>query len=170
LCFNVLTRLLQHVHDLGPFADSKVADSGPRRAPQPPESREFGDIPTPERDSGQLTNTSRDFETHFRLPRRKSKTDLLVNDTRKSGSNSLGGSGRDRSSAGSRLSAVSGRRRIAQKTLSHPDGDVLRIAADAGRVLVSRDVRTMPGHLEKFVSQNPSPGLLLIPSSRPIGW
>jgi hypothetical protein len=49
------------------------------------------------------------------------------------------------------------------------DADVLRIAADAGRVLVSHDVRTMPGHFEKFVSENPSPGLLLIPSSRPIG-
>ena len=47
-----------------------------------------------------------------------------------------------------------------------PDGtsdpDILRIAADAGRVLVSRDVRTMTGHFDKFVSENPSPGLLLI--------
>jgi len=49
------------------------------------------------------------------------------------------------------------------------DPEVLRIAADAGRVLVSRDVSTMPGHFERFVSENASPGLLSIPSRRPIG-
>jgi hypothetical protein len=49
------------------------------------------------------------------------------------------------------------------------DPEVLRIAADAGRVLVSRDVTTMPGHFERFISENASPGLLLIPSSRQIG-
>lgn len=49
------------------------------------------------------------------------------------------------------------------------DSEVLRIAADAGRVLVSRDVATMPGQFERFVAENDSPGLLLIPSSRGIG-
>lgn len=50
-----------------------------------------------------------------------------------------------------------------------PDPEVLRIAAEAGRVLVSRDVTTLPNHFERFVSEHASPGLLLIPSSRPIG-
>lgn len=54
-----------------------------------------------------------------------------------------------------------------------PDGasdpDVLQIAAEAGRVLVSRDVATMPSHFAGFVKDRESPGLLLIPSRRPIG-
>jgi Domain of unknown function (DUF5615) len=50
-----------------------------------------------------------------------------------------------------------------------PDPEVLRIAAGLGRVLVSRDVTTMPGHFERFVMQNQSPGLLLIPSRRSSG-
>ncbi|HYW45501.1 MAG TPA: hypothetical protein VE959_21745 [Bryobacteraceae bacterium] len=54
-----------------------------------------------------------------------------------------------------------------------PDGtsdpDVLRFAADDGRVLVSRDVSTMPEFFERFISENESPGLLLIPSRRSIG-
>jgi hypothetical protein len=51
---------------------------------------------------------------------------------------------------------------------STPDPEVLRTAAAAGRVLVSRDVTTMPGHFEEFVSKNSSPGLLLIPARRSI--
>ena len=50
-----------------------------------------------------------------------------------------------------------------------PDPEVLRIAVDYGRVLVSRDVTTMPGHFVRFVAQRELPGLLLIPSRRPIG-
>ena len=54
-----------------------------------------------------------------------------------------------------------------------PDGtsdpDVLRIAAEAGRVLVSRDVSTMPEHFERFIQTQESPGLLLVHSQRPIG-
>jgi hypothetical protein len=49
------------------------------------------------------------------------------------------------------------------------DPDVLRLAADAGRVLVSRDVGTMPDHFKRFVAEQESPGLLLIPSSKSIG-
>ena len=44
------------------------------------------------------------------------------------------------------------------------DSEVLRIAAKAGRVLVSDDV-AMQGHFEHFVKQHDSPGLLLTPSS-----
>jgi len=49
------------------------------------------------------------------------------------------------------------------------DPEVLRIAAEAGRVLVSRDVTTMPRHFARFVAENHSPGLLLVPSQRSIG-
>jgi hypothetical protein len=54
-----------------------------------------------------------------------------------------------------------------------PDGtldpEVLQIAADAGRVLVSRDISTMYGHFAQFIEQCDSPGVLLIPSNRSIG-
>jgi hypothetical protein len=49
------------------------------------------------------------------------------------------------------------------------DDSVLRISADAGRVLVTRDVRTMGVHFWDFVAQYQSPGVLLIPSSRTTG-
>lgn len=50
-----------------------------------------------------------------------------------------------------------------------PDADVLALCADQGRVLITGDVRTMSGHLEDFVSKSNSPGVILVPSSRPIG-
>ena len=50
-----------------------------------------------------------------------------------------------------------------------PDAEVLRIAAEEGRVLVSGDLRTMRVHFEKFVALRESPGVLLIPSTRSIG-
>jgi hypothetical protein len=50
-----------------------------------------------------------------------------------------------------------------------PDAEVLGVAADAGRVLVTRDVRTMRVHFQQFVAGRESPGVLLIPSSRSIG-
>lgn len=49
------------------------------------------------------------------------------------------------------------------------DPEVLQFAADAGRVLVSRDVSTMPDHFERFIAEHESPGVLLIPSRRSIG-
>lgn len=54
-----------------------------------------------------------------------------------------------------------------------PDGtsdpDVLRIAAESGRVLVSADVTTMPGHFARFIVEHESPGLLLFSSGTSIG-
>ena len=50
-----------------------------------------------------------------------------------------------------------------------PDPEVLRIAAEAGRVLVSRDINTMPKHFETFIAGNFSPGLILIPPNRTLG-
>lgn len=49
---------------------------------------------------------------------------------------------------------------------STPDAEVLRLAAEAGRVLVSADVKTMLVHFAEFVEHRESPGLILIPSSR----
>lgn len=50
-----------------------------------------------------------------------------------------------------------------------PDQDVLRIAAESGRVLVSRDISTMPEHFAQFIQTQDSPGLLLVRSQRSIG-
>jgi hypothetical protein len=50
-----------------------------------------------------------------------------------------------------------------------PDPEVLRLAAEDGRVLVSRDLRTMKVHFLEFVRLRESPGLVLIPSTRSIG-
>lgn len=47
-----------------------------------------------------------------------------------------------------------------------PDLEVLRLAAEDGRVLVSKDVTTMLASWYPFVAENQSPGLILIPSSR----
>jgi len=44
------------------------------------------------------------------------------------------------------------------------DPEVLQIAAESGRVLVSWDVTTMPGHFRQFITENDSPGLLLVAS------
>jgi hypothetical protein len=49
------------------------------------------------------------------------------------------------------------------------DAEVLRIAAEDGRVLVSGDLRTMRNHFHGFAATHDSPGVLLIPSSRSIG-
>jgi predicted nuclease of predicted toxin-antitoxin system len=49
------------------------------------------------------------------------------------------------------------------------DPEMLRIAAGSGRVLVSRDVRTLPGHFAAFIARRVSPGIILIPSGITIG-
>lgn len=42
------------------------------------------------------------------------------------------------------------------------DHQVLAIAADDGRILVSHDNRTMPRHFADFISLRPSSGLLIV--------
>jgi hypothetical protein len=42
------------------------------------------------------------------------------------------------------------------------DPQVLQIASDSGRVLVSQDRRTMPGHFARFTESTASPGLILL--------
>jgi hypothetical protein len=49
------------------------------------------------------------------------------------------------------------------------DPDVFALAAFMGRVIVSHDTRTMPGHFADFVAHSSSPGLILVPRSMTIG-
>ena len=49
------------------------------------------------------------------------------------------------------------------------DPEVLAFAAEQGRVLVSHDVNTMPGHFREFTRVRASPGLILIPQLLGIG-
>jgi hypothetical protein len=53
--------------------------------------------------------------------------------------------------------------------LSVPDDQVLVLTAAEGRVLVSHDRKTMPGHFERFIVNNTSPGLIIISQSLPVG-
>ena len=48
------------------------------------------------------------------------------------------------------------------------DPEVLRIAAAAGRILVSQDRRTMPAHFARFSVGVQSPGLILLREATPI--
>lgn len=59
----------------------------------------------------------------------------------------------------------------AQATISESmaDPDVLVLAKTLGRVLVSHDHATMPGHFYRFLEHQDSPGLILVPQALPIG-
>ncbi|MCC6745081.1 MAG: DUF5615 family PIN-like protein [Acidobacteria bacterium] len=52
---------------------------------------------------------------------------------------------------------------------SVPDPRVLEIAADAGRVLVTNDRRTMPTHFGDLLASRHSPGVIIVPKSMQIG-
>jgi predicted nuclease of predicted toxin-antitoxin system len=43
------------------------------------------------------------------------------------------------------------------------DPEVLRIAADTGRLLVTHDRNTMPAHFRRFVPEQDSPGIIVVP-------
>ena len=49
------------------------------------------------------------------------------------------------------------------------DPDVLNLAANLGRVVVSHDFETMPAHFYRFIDSRESPGLVMIPQLMPIG-
>jgi len=49
------------------------------------------------------------------------------------------------------------------------DPNVLAMAASLGRVLVSHDFKTMPGHLYRFIKLQRSPGVILIPQALSTG-
>jgi predicted nuclease of predicted toxin-antitoxin system len=48
------------------------------------------------------------------------------------------------------------------------DPEVLRIAADSGRILVSQDRRTMSAHFGRFSAGAESPGVILLREATPI--
>jgi len=51
-----------------------------------------------------------------------------------------------------------------------PDPDVLALAAEQARILVSHDYRTMPRHFADFLqAHGSSPGLIFVPQYLPIG-
>ncbi len=50
-----------------------------------------------------------------------------------------------------------------------PDLDVLAVAADSGRILISHDRKTMPGHFARFRETRSSPGLILVSQELDIG-
>ncbi len=53
--------------------------------------------------------------------------------------------------------------------LGMPDPDVLKTAADHGRVLVTHDQKTMPRHFGEFLSNRQSPGVFIVPQRVEIG-
>jgi predicted nuclease of predicted toxin-antitoxin system len=48
------------------------------------------------------------------------------------------------------------------------DSEVLEIAADSGRILVSQDRRTMPLHFTRYMARAQSPGVILLRQAIPI--
>jgi len=48
------------------------------------------------------------------------------------------------------------------------DPEVLALAAATGRIVVSSDQRTMPGHFSTFVEGHESPGVIIVPQTVPI--
>jgi hypothetical protein len=49
------------------------------------------------------------------------------------------------------------------------DPEVLALAAREGRILVSHDRRTLPGHFREFVASRTSPGLIIVSQRLPVG-
>src|SRR5205085_7931106 len=43
------------------------------------------------------------------------------------------------------------------------DNQVLAVAADEGRVLVTHDRKTMPYHFAEFINERTSPGVIVVP-------
>jgi len=50
-----------------------------------------------------------------------------------------------------------------------PDTLVLQRTADAARILVSHDRRTLPGFFREFISTNTSPGLIILSHRMSVG-
>ncbi len=50
-----------------------------------------------------------------------------------------------------------------------PDPEVLSVAAGSGRILVSHDRKTMPGHFARFRETRSSPGLIVVSQELDIG-
>ena len=52
--------------------------------------------------------------------------------------------------------------------LGLPDPEVLAVAAELDRILISHDMKTMPRHFSDFISHTRSPGVILIQQRMPI--
>lgn len=50
-----------------------------------------------------------------------------------------------------------------------PDPEVLALAAEQGRVLVSHDRRTLPDHFRQFIASQTSPGVIIVSQKLSIG-
>lgn len=50
-----------------------------------------------------------------------------------------------------------------------PDPEVLAIAAQTGRILVTHDGQTIPHHFGDFLQHSDSPGVFVLPQHVPIG-
>ena len=48
------------------------------------------------------------------------------------------------------------------------DSDVLRIAMQSDRILVTHDQSTLPGHFYRFIATHDSPGIVIVPQYRSI--
>ncbi len=48
------------------------------------------------------------------------------------------------------------------------DPEVLALAAEVGRILVTHDKKTMPTHFGEFIPERISPGVIVIPQHMPI--
>ena len=53
--------------------------------------------------------------------------------------------------------------------ISADDATVLRIAAESGRILISHDRKTIPGHLARFLESQSSPGVIIVSQALDIG-
>jgi hypothetical protein len=53
--------------------------------------------------------------------------------------------------------------------IGRPDSEVLSLAAQDGRVLVSHDRHSMPGHFARFIGARSSPGVIIISQRLDIG-
>jgi hypothetical protein len=49
-----------------------------------------------------------------------------------------------------------------------PDPEVLALSAQAGRVLVTHDRKTIPAHFATFIVHTPSSGVIVIPQKLPV--
>lgn len=49
------------------------------------------------------------------------------------------------------------------------DPDVIGVAAESGRILLSHDRKTMPGHFARFREIRSSPGIIIVSQSLDIG-
>lgn len=50
-----------------------------------------------------------------------------------------------------------------------PDSEVISVAAQSGRILVSHDRKTMPGHFARFRETRSSPGIIIVSQDLDIG-